>query len=48
MSKTKPTPTAAERTRMLLAFKKGFSHNFTLTRVAPKPVQVASSRFATS
>jgi hypothetical protein len=47
MSKPTPKLTAAERTQKLLAFRRGWSHNFTLARTAAKPVQVASSRFAT-
>ena len=41
---TKLSP--AERAAKLLAFKRGNSHNFTLTRVATQLVPVASSKFA--
>ena len=38
----------AERTALLLDFKRNFSHNFTLEPVPCKPAPVASSRFATA
>ncbi len=50
---TQPTATRhplspAERTAKLLAFKSGFSHNFTLAKVAHVPVAYARGAMATS
>jgi len=38
----------AERTALLLDFKRNFSHNYTQQPVPSKPVPVAGARFATA
>jgi len=50
---TQPTATRhpltpAQRTAQLLAYKPGFSHNFTLAKVAHVPVAYARGAMATS
>ena len=47
-AQTKPKLTAAERTAKLLAFKRGYSHNFAPVAVPSKPVHRAVGAMRTA